>query len=387
MTIADPFEQFEADLASGGAEAALEVLAARFRDEKRHHELFDARLMQCRQRLGAPLHSAGELESLPEPLRSELEQGYLSACREVGELLLSEGQFRQAWMYLRPAAEVERMRKALAAATPTDDNTQELIELALYEGIWPEMGMRLVLAHHGTCNSITAFETISHALPKEQQQQLAALLVRHVHGELLANLRADVAQNNPVAAEAGLIDLVGGLEGGFGEYYCHVDASHLAAIVRFARLLTQPADVQLAWELTEYGRRLHANFQSAGEEPFANMYVHHGLFFAAQLGRGVDEALEHFRKRAEEVDFRQVGTLAIEVYAVLLARLGRATEAMQALARVPAGISVGRFAPALAELAEQSGDFQTWQSICEEREDVLGFALARIERAKRRKSQ
>ena len=38
--------------------------------------------------------------------------------------------------------------------------------------------------------------------------------------------------------------------------------------------------MELAWDLTEYGRRLGRQFQFAGEEPFVDAYPASGLFFA-----------------------------------------------------------------------------------------------------------
>ena len=66
-------------------------------------------------------------------------------------------------------------------------------------------------------------------------------------------------------------------------------------MVRFARLLESPELLKLAHDLTEYGRRLGEEFQFKGEPPFAEPYASHGLFFDAQLGRRVDEALAYFR--------------------------------------------------------------------------------------------
>ena len=402
MTDNAAFEQIEADLASGGAEAVWLQLTERLRRENRFHELFDARLSEVRGKLGLPLYASGELDRLPEPVRSQVEEGYLAACREVGELLVAAGKLREAWMYLRPAGESQRLKAALEQTAVDDENGQELIELALYEGISPAWGFDQLLKQRGTCNAISTFESIAPGLERAGQQQLAAQLVRHLHAELTANLAADLLGESEVGertvdAENGgltpparqdtipLIELLDRIEGPFGEYYCHVDASHLGAIVRYGRLLTAAADVRLAWELTQYGRRLHENFRHAGEEPFTDTFEHHALLFAAQLGNHVDEALAHFAGRAAEVDIRQQGTAAVEVYATLLARLGRPAEAIRVMATVPAGISTSRFAPSLLELSEQAGEFGTYQDVCRQRGDLLGFAIGRLEEERREK--
>ncbi len=203
-------------------------------------------------------------------------------------------------MYLRPVGDKQLVASALEKVAPTEENMQDLIEIGLHEGVAPALGYGLVLQHYGTCNAITTFEGAVLARPRGDQQACAAALVKHVHAELLANLRADIArQEGREPSEASLAALVADRDWLFGELNYHIDTTHLAATVRFARLLEDPELVRLAHDLTEYGRRLHEQFQFAGEPPFEEVYPAHGLFFAAQLGEKVDEALEYFAKRAK----------------------------------------------------------------------------------------
>ena len=83
------------------ADKLFEELARQLVDAGKFHELFDARLAQSRHRLGLPIDKAANLDDLPEPIRTNVEQAYLSACREVGQLLLERGRFQEGWMYLR----------------------------------------------------------------------------------------------------------------------------------------------------------------------------------------------------------------------------------------------------------------------------------------------
>ena len=149
------FDEMTAACAKGGAEAALEKLAARLGEQEQYHELFDTRLMQARRKLGLPVAQASGLDDLPEPQRSEVEAAYLAACREVGQLLLAKGQVREAWMYLRPVGDRPLVAEGLAKITPDDENLQDLIEVALHEGVNPKLGLELVLSHYGVCNAIT----------------------------------------------------------------------------------------------------------------------------------------------------------------------------------------------------------------------------------------
>ncbi len=167
----------------------------------------------------------------------------------------------------------------------------------------------------------------------------------------------------------------------FADNNYHVDTTHLAAVVRFARLLEDPPLLELAYDLTEYGRRLGAQFQYAGEEPFTDVYASHGLFFAAQLGRRVEEALEYFRARARAVDIREQGTGAAEVVIALLTRLKRYPEAIEAAVElIPAGSRTSGFAPNLLELSRLAGNYDRLMSVCRERGDLVGYTAGLVER-------
>ena len=201
------------------------------------------------------------------------------------------------------------MADALAKIEPNDENLQDLIEIGLHEGVAPALGYELVLKNYGTCNAITTFEGALTSRPRGDQQAAAGLLLRHLHHELLANVRADIArQEGSEPKQATLAELVADRDWLFADNNYHIDTTHLAATIRFARLLEDPADLALAYDLTEYGRRLSTQFQFAGDEPFADVYPSHGLFFAAQLGRQVDEALAYFRERAKNISVDEQGT-------------------------------------------------------------------------------
>lgn len=364
-------------------EGLFASLADQLKQDKKYHELFDALLMRARQRLGQPAASSAPLEDMPEPQRTALEEAYLSACREVGKLLLDEGKLREAWMYLRPAGDKQEIAAALAATTPNDENLQDLIEIGLHEGVAPALGYELVLKHYGTCNAITTFEGALLNRPRADQQAAATLLLQTLHRELLANLRADIArQEGKEPAETTLSQLVTDRDWLFGDYNYHIDTTHLASTVRFARLLEDRAALELAYDLTEYGRRLSQQFQFAGDEPFGDVYPSHGLFFAAQLGRQVDEALEYFRAKATSLDAHEVGAAGVDVYVALLARLGRYDEAIEAAATLlPEGVRSSGFAPSLIELSRSAGKFDKLLEVCRCRGDLVGYAAGLAEQA------
>ena len=378
------FDQLQDQLAHKGADAVFQALVAQLKADKKFHELFDTLLMQTRHRLGLPVILSMSLDDLAEPLRTQVEDAYLAACREVGTLLLADGKLREAWMYLRPLGDKALVAAALEKSEPNEENLQDVIEIALHDGVAPALGYQLVLKNYGTCNAITMFESAMLSRPRADQQAAAGLLLRHLHRELVANVQADIARqegNSP--KESTLTQLVANRDWLFLDNNYHVDTTHLAATVRFSRLLEEPALLELAHDLTEYGRRLGGQFQFAGDEPFADIYPSHGLFFAAQLGRQIDEALVHFRLRAQSVSVDEQGTAAAEVYIALLARLKRYPEAIEAtIELIPAGARSSGFAPSLFDLSRLAGNFNRLLGVCRERGDLVGFTAGLVEKSR-----
>ena len=81
---------------------------------------------------------------------------------------------------------------ALEKTEPNEENLQDLIEIALHEGVAPALGYRLVLKNYGTCNAITMFDSAVSSRPRADQQDAAGMLLVHLHHELMANVRADM---------------------------------------------------------------------------------------------------------------------------------------------------------------------------------------------------
>ena len=375
------FDELESTLTCGGVEPALEQLAEHFRTERRYHELFDTRLMQSRHRLGLPIVLTTPLDELPEPERSQLEESYLESCREVGRLLLDEGKVREAWVYLRPTGETSNVAEAIQKIEPTDENLSDLIGVALHEGVAPAYGYRLILSHYGTCNAITTFDAELGRFRRQDQQAAAELLLRQMHADLKENVRAHIKQQEGAepAEEVTLDKLVAGREWLFEGGNYHLDTTHLNSAVRIARILEDQGSMHLAWELTEYGRRLDQQYQFAGEEPFADVYPSNGLFYRAQLGKQVDEAVAYFREKAESLNLDQEGSMPAETYIALLARLGRLSEAMEASARLlPQGTRTTGFAPSLLELSKLAHDYATLRDSSRDRGELLAYAVALI---------
>ena len=378
------FEHLESALATGGAAAALDQAAQLLRSQKKYHELFEVLKMQVRRRIGLPLLYSDSGDSLGERERTQLEEGLVAACREVGTLFLEGGRVREGWMYLRPVGDRTEAARLLAAIHPSEENTEDLIEVCLHEGIDIGRGFGLVLSSYGTCSSITTYDNSLARRPRAEQQPAATQLLHRVHADLVASVQHDIArQEGQPPKETTLRELVADRDWLFQDNAYHIDTTHLAATVRIARVLSEPEDLRMALDLTEYGRRLSEQFQYQGDEPFAEMYPAHAHYLRALLGENVDEGLVYFRSKAEMLDPQYHGLAPVETYIDLLTRLGRHREAIEAAIKLsPKGMQPIGQAPSLLELAEKAGDYSPVLAYCREQGDLLGYAAALVQRAR-----
>jgi len=372
------FEKLVQSQQKGGAEAVLQILADHLREAKRFHELFEALKMQARLRAGLPLLYADTPDDMTDAQRDRLEEGLLAACREVGTLLMQNGFVREGWMYLRPVGDRGLALQVLQSVPTEETNIEELIEVSLHEGVDVERGFRLVLENYGTCNSITTYESLITQRPKPDRQIAAGLLVERLHRELSQSLRTDIARHEgQEPKETTIAGLVSDRDWLFGEFAYHIDTTHLASTIRFARVLEDRRLLELALDMTEYGRRLSSQFQYRGEEPFSDIYQSHAIFLSALLGKDVDTGVRYFGDKARSIDATEHGTVAIETYVDLLVRVGRQRQALQeALELLPARSQSCGIAPSLLELSEMVGDYGPLREYCRQHENVLGFATA-----------
>lgn len=379
---ASPYDEIRSALDQQGAEAALQRLSDQLRRDKKHYELFESLKMLARLRLGLPLLYADAGEELSEEQRDALEEALIEICREVGTLLLDEGRIREGWYYLRPVGDKEPVLRAIRDADCDEEDTlDDIIEVALHEGIDQELGFGLLLKHHGACNAITTYEQQFAGLPPARQQPLAAQLLKYLHEELTATLKADISQQEGTEpTEPTLAEIIAPRDYLFSTGGYHIDASHLSAVVRFSRVLDDPELTRLALDLTAYGERLDPQLQYEQPVPFLNTYPHNALFFQALLGENYDVAMAHFREKAEASDIRREGSLAIETYISLLARTGKASEALDAALRlIPEGVHTMGIAPSLVDLSNASGDYEKLAAFCESRNDMLGFITSLLQ--------
>lgn len=375
------YERLEQLSSAGNRVEAVDVLIEHLRQQGQYHELFEARKMRLRLELGLPAAQAEQEEKCDEATELKLERGLLDSCREVGELFFRAGKVREGWMYMRPVGDKEVAAEALAAVQPTDENADELLEVLVHEAVDIGRGYAMALSRMGTCNSITLFESALAARPREDQQIAAALLVRHVHRELLENLTADIERREgkrptETTAEALLVDRGDWLRD--GTY--HLDTSHLASTVRFARVIDDKEVLRIARDIAVYGSKLHPQFQYPGEEPFLDLYPASLAFFGALLDDRVDAGIRYFQQKSDAVSQQDFGTVAIEVLIDLQSRCGRHDEALKTYEkRLQPGVRTMGIAPTLLQLSQRLGDFRAMRSICKSRNDLLGFAAAALQ--------
>jgi hypothetical protein len=398
-----------------GSEAMLEALAASLAARRRWHALFDLRMVQARQRLGLPV--SGDVGAIDEATRELLDELSLAACREVGWPLLEEGQVAAAWMYLRAAAApdevaarlaalAERVALAVADGGPAcaeanlgaddDEETQrlvqELVGVALWESADPALGIELVLRTQGTCNAVTAYEQAVSRLPAARQAAAARVLVEHLHAEVVRNLAADLVQRaidttQPLAAATPLVALLDTAGGLAGDPSLHVDVSHLQSVLRIARVCSDEPTLGRAWELSRYACRLPADVTYPGEPPFEQVGEASRLFYAAHLGLDVAEAVAFFRRAALTADPLDSGTLPADTLVLLLHRVGRDAEALQAAVDrpreggPPSAMQAAGMLPSLVELAASSGQWEVLLEACRRHGDEITFAAALAARA------
>jgi len=399
MTEADRFSELARRCATEGCDAMLDELAASLAARKRWHALFDARIMQARVACGLP--PVGTPGDVPADLRDAFDARSLAACREAGWPLLEEGQIAAGWMYLRAATEPAEVASRLAAlarprlaAAPADEESdrllQEILGVALWDAADPALGIEIVLATQGTCNAITCYEQAVSRLPAIRQRLAAGVLVAHLHAELAASLRRELeARGDGRPAPTAMADLLEAFAA--EEIGLHVDISHLQSVLRIARICDDEPTIRRAWELASYACRLPADFAYPGEPPFENVGEASRLFYGSQLGIDVDRGLRVFRTAAATAE-PDAGSLPHDVLMLLLARLGRPAEALQAaLSRprddrgMPSPLQAAAALPSLIDLAAASGEWELLRRACRDRGDEITFAATLV--AERQKIQ
>jgi len=381
----DPaFDALEGALRRSGPSGAIEQLIEHLDQTGDYRSLLDALLLKARHDLNLPLIQAGGLSNLAEPVRTQFEDRYVEAIRLVGSKFLAAGEIPTAWAYFRVIAEPEPVKSALDAYQPDQDAEKmgQVIDVAFNQGVNPRRGFELILDHYGTCSAITALEQVP---PGDTAVQKACIerLIRHLHSQLAYSIRADLSQRgHAVPGEtASIAELIAARDWLFDDEAYHTDISHLSSTVRYSILVSDPAALALAVDLTEYGRRLSSRLQYEGPAPFEHTFEDHRVFLRALLGQDVDAAICHFRKKVEALVGDDLeSSMPAQVLVNLLVRLGKLDEAIdlaaERLAHLP---EQALTCPAFADLCQQRGRMDRLAQVSRQRGDMVHFLAARLQ--------
>ena len=378
------FASLDDALRALGPVAALDCLIAQLDAKREYRALLEAHLLKARHELGLPLIMSGPLASLPEPARTRYEEKYVAAIRLVGSRHLDAGDIPTAWAYYRAIAETEPVASAIRDFQPTenDERLGAVIEVAFNHGVSPERGFELIMEHYGTCPAITAFEQLP---PHEAATRTACAgrLIRHLHRELTANIRSEIASRGQVLSpeESSIALLLEDRPWLFTDDGYHIDISHLAAVVRMSLLVPDRDVMALAVDLTEYGRRLSPRLVFDGPPPFEKIFEDHGIYLKALLGQDAGPAIAHFRgKLTAENDGDTDSSLPAQTLVNLLLHAGRVDDAIDVASQHLAGIPEAALGcPGIAQLCLQAGQPHRLAHIARDQGDLVTFTAALLQ--------
>jgi hypothetical protein len=351
----DAFDVVEREFRSGGPEAGLDFLARKFLEEKDYPRLFEVRFMRKRREMAQ-------------------DQAVTEVAREVGLLYLSDGNIQRAWPYFRAIGEPGLVAAAIEKLDASGDQVDGVLQIALDERVHPRKGFELLLARYGICRAITFFEQYP---DPETREECAILLVGGLHRELVESLRRAIEQREGAAPDGDSVPaLISGRDWLFGDLDAYVDTSHVISVIRFALDLKDAAALRLALELCSYGSHLSPQFKYRVDPPFDDVYVDHALYLRALVGDGVDDSIEHFRKKISPDD---VNAAPAQVLVALLARLERYRDAIQVSVDHLSQLGPDQLVcPPVLQLCQMAGDYALMQKLARERGDLIGFATAVI---------
>jgi hypothetical protein len=364
-----------------GAAAAIERLCTALRERKDYSNLFYALLLKKRHELGVSPIPTSPSQDLPEGLHETYEEAIRQTGRLVGELYLKEGNIPHAWAFYRMLGEPEPVRAALENANPGDgEDCQQLVDIALHQGVHPRKGFDLLLERFGICSAITTLGGQEFPHGVEVRDYCIKRLVRALHNELRERLSAEIARQEGKPPEASSVSaLIAGRDWLFQEDYYHIDVSHLGAVIQMSVHLGPGEELALARGLCVYGQKLSPRFQYASDPPFEEQYRDYGVYLAVLAGDDVEAGLAHFRAKTAQADPETVGTYPAEVLVNLLLRVDRPRDALEVARRYLAKVNDRRLTcPGIAELCQQTGDYGKLAEVAREQDNPVYFVAGLV---------
>jgi hypothetical protein len=374
------FASIEKARLANGPSAAIEELLRSLESRGELHRLFDGLLLKKKFEMGLPVSRPTSFDNVPDERQGEFEEAYIAAARRVGEAFLSQGNVPQAWIYLRTIREPERVTKALeeiAVDNGLPENVDELISIALYERAHPVKGLELMLQSRGTCNTITAFDQAVPQISSEDRIRGAAMLVHHLSGELFQSVCRDIERRESAPCTCkSLIEAITERDWLFDDGNYHIDVSHLAAVVRFARFLPpESADLPVVLQLCEYGKRLSAQFQFPADPPFDDYYTAHLRFFQILANVHRDEAIAYFQDRIRSATDLEDRRLIAYVLVDLLVRIDAKNDAVMVAKEFLADLDESS-GFSFAQLCEEAERMDVFRETAQNKGDLVGFTAA-----------
>lgn len=378
-----PFDELQTACTSD-ADTAIATLIEHLTANKNYDKLFDALCLQAKHELGLPLVRPTSFEDVPTEHEDSFKTKYVSAARQTGQLLLDDGEIPQAWIYYRTIGEHEPVQAAIDAFKPSrdfDETTEQLIQVALYEGAHPVKGLEMLLLSHGTCNTVTAMDQMLPQLSDNDRRQAAALLVNTIYADLQTTLQNEVQQRGTMLPPGTPIrELISARDWLFEDDNYHIDVSHLNSVVRFSRSL-KIEDIELpkALELAEYGGRLSDQFQYPAEPPFDDFYPAHQAYFRVLLDVQRQESLSYFQRKLDAASEPDDKRLIAYVIVDLLIRTGKHNTAIE-LASTHLGDIEDPNGFSYAGLCLQANELEKLASAARDRNDPVTFVGALLSR-------
>lgn len=318
---------------AGTPEHILDTLEQALLEQQDFHRWFDARMIRARRQLGLPLTQPTSLRDIPEAQEAEWRKAYTDAARDAGYHFLHNNQLADAWAYFRTIREPQPVRDAIEQLVQSSDGTpgaqtDEVLNVALYEAAHPVAGITLLLRTHGTCNTVTALSQMIGQMTPAERRQAAAVMVRHLYADLLANVRRDVERRQPALKPSlSLRELIAGREFLFADGNYHIDVSHLHSIVGFARHLhREDPELRLAIDMSLYGQQLSEHLRYPADVPFDDYYSASEQFLQAVAGIDVAAGLNWFTQRLQQEPDAPDQRLIAFVLVDLAQRCGKTAE-------------------------------------------------------------
>ncbi|HEV3330884.1 MAG TPA: hypothetical protein VG096_07875 [Bryobacteraceae bacterium] len=363
------FELLEETFHSQGHAAGFEQLIAKLLEAKNYPLLFEARLMQKRLAMELPLIFSGNISDLPVEQQNAYRAALVDAARETGQRFLADGDVVGAWPYFRAINEPAPIREAIERVEP-GEGIDAVLAIALQEGVNPRRGLELLIAYRGICPGI---DLVQICPDRAQSIEFLQILIPALYHDLAKNLKKAIAEVEGIAPESGQVAaLVAGRDWLFTGGLFYIENSHLASLVQASRLLSDRETLQLAWELAEYALHLDPMFHVPGEAPFDHLHLDHSYYLGALLGKDVDAAVVHFRKKlAASIPG------AAEALIQLLSLLGREEEAIQISIDHLGGQASGE-SPSAIQLCHRAGDYGRLRALARAQGDLLAFAAGII---------